>query len=172
MRNWQMDRWIRALWQQARGQGSHTHPPLSPAWATHASSRKLQAQTGSWARTHSEQLWRRPQLVVFTCVTSVREPTRSQLYRKWMRRNTLHLLDFRVTSRLRCLHTRLPKIYNSLDTISYSQLAVALGIRPDPQGHWAWLQSAQLGGGVHPLGSRQGARHNDILYLCLGLWYL
>lgn len=64
---------------QARGQGSHTHPPCFPAWATHASSRELQAQTGSWARMHSEQLWRRPQLVVFTCVTSVRDPTRSQL---------------------------------------------------------------------------------------------
>lgn len=59
-------------------QSSPTHPRCSPAWATQASSRKLQAHTGSWARIHSEQLWRRPQLLVFTCVTSVWEPTRSQ----------------------------------------------------------------------------------------------
>lgn len=129
--------WI-ALGHQARDQRSDTHPPCSPAWATHITSRKLQAHMGSWARMHSEQLWRRPQLVVFTCVTSVREPTRSQFYKRRVRKkNMLDLPDLRVVtgSGLRCSPTRLPEIYNSLDTISYSQLAVALGIRPDPPGH-------------------------------------
>lgn len=91
--------WASTLKRQAGDQCSDTHPPCSPAWATHASSRKLQAHTGSWARMHSEQLWRRPQLVVFTCVTSVWEPTRSQFYRKAVRKkNMLDLSDFRVTN--------------------------------------------------------------------------
>lgn len=71
-------------------------------------------------------------------------------------------------SGLWCLPTRIPKIYNSLDTISYSQLAVPLGIRPDPQGHWAWFQSAQLGGDVHPLEARQGIQHSDITIVVTG----
>lgn len=79
-------------------QSSPTHPRCSPAWATQASSRKLQAHTGSWARMHSEQLWRRPQLLVFTCVTSVLEPTRSQPYRKEPGEKASHI--FQTSSEL------------------------------------------------------------------------
>ena len=87
------------LGPQAMQQCSHTHPPCSPGWATHAASRTLQAQAGSRAKMHSEQLCRRPQLAVFTCVTSVREPTKSQFYRKGMsKRNMLALPDLRVTN--------------------------------------------------------------------------
>ena len=115
---------------------------------------------------HSEQLCRRPQLVVFTCVTSVREPTRSQFYRKGTRKkNVLDLPGLRVTNCLwiqTWIPTSLANTYNSLDITSYSQLAEALGIRPDPQGHWAGLQPARLDGGVRPLGSRQGVRHHNI----------
>lgn len=138
LQNKQIHGWDRILGQQTREQSNCTHPRCSPAWTTHASSRKLQAQMGSWARMHSEQLWRRPQLVVFTCVTSVLEPIRSQPYGKGIGkgkagspRSQGHIIG----SRLRCLSTRLRKIYNSHGTISCFQWAEALGTRPDLQGH-------------------------------------
>ena len=46
------------LGPQAMQQCSHTHPPRSPRWATHAASGSLQAQAGSRAKMHSEQLCR------------------------------------------------------------------------------------------------------------------
>jgi hypothetical protein len=78
-------------------------------------------------------------------------------------------LESLAGSRLRCLPNRLPQIYNSHGKISCSQLAVAQGTRPDPRGHWAELQFALLGGGVHPLGGSQGGKKKSITVLMPGI---